>query len=302
MDASVDPKTVTKHPGVMVSVVSLTRATDRRALVAEQFAHANVDAQFFDATDGVVTPEALSAFDDFGPWGPMEMHAKACTHSHIQALRAFLSTDESYCLMLEDDVFLSEDLGAWLADMSWWPNDADVVKIERWLDDRLIVLLAPNGATHLGRCISRLRSRHSGTAGYLVSRTGAQKIVAHDNRNVPIDHNLFNGAVSPLARKLVTYQVSPALSVQGNLPPQTKGDGGAAAPMHAPKPSPWMGKQRKALLHGWHEAKVLPKYLLLWALGRVQPSKIAWQDKASISSQNTTQGTAGPIGAAGPSN
>lgn len=302
MNTAVTHKTAAKHGDVLVSVVSLERATDRRSLVAEQFAHAGIDAQFFDATDGVKTPELLSAFHDFGPWGEMEMHAKACTHSHIEALRAFLNSDQRYCLMLEDDVFLSRDLGAWLADMSWWPEDADVVKIERWLDDRMVVLLDQSGETHLGRDIKRLRSRHSGTAGYLVSRAGAQKIVTHDNRNVPIDHSLFNRAVSPLARKLTTYQVNPALSVQGNLPPQTEAPSQPDGAAKAKNPDLKWAKQRKALLHGWHEIKVLPKYLLLWALGKVKPVKIAWQDVADISFRNTTQDAGAALNASASSN
>lgn len=192
------------HPDVLISMISLQRAADRRTLIAQQFAYAGIDAQFFDATDGAKTPDLLSAFHDFGPWGEMHMHAKACTHSHIQALHAFLQTDKSHCLMLENDVFLSQDLGTWLSDMSWWPQDADVVKIERWLDDRMVVLLGAAGSSHMGRQIKPLRSRHSGTAGYLVSRDGARKIVDHDNKSVPIDHNLFNPAVSPLARRLTT--------------------------------------------------------------------------------------------------
>lgn len=302
MDAAVTYKPAAKHADVLVSVVSLARAADRRSLVAEQFAHAGIDAQFFDATDGAKTPELLSAFHDFGPWGEMEMHAKACTHSHIQALGAFLRSDAQYCLMLEDDVFLSQDLGAWLSDMSWWPQDADVVKIERWIDDRLIVLLGQSGKTHLGRQIKRLRSRHSGTAGYLVSRKGAQKIVDHDNRNVPIDHNLFNRAVSPLARKLTTYQVSPALSVQGNLPPQNAAQAASDTVARAKPAAPKWQKQRKELLRGWHEVKVLPRYLLLWALGQVKPAKITWQDASDISSHTTTQDAGAALNAPASSN
>lgn len=257
---------------VRISAVSLARAKDRRALMASEFAAAGLDAAFFDAVDARAEPSKIAAFEDRGPWGELHAHDKACSQSHRDALAAFLESDDSYCLMLEDDVYLSSELKNWIADMSWWPQDADVVKVERWIDDKLVVVMGKDETTHLGRKIKPLVSRHSGTAGYLVSRKGAEKIMSYENREFPADHFLFNISISPLARSLRSYQVTPALTVQGNTP-----DSEATNPVST-RPTQKKKDWRTSLARGWYEIKPIPRFLALLAIGRVELSKIAWQD------------------------
>ncbi|WP_158966402.1 glycosyltransferase family 25 protein [Chachezhania sediminis] len=260
---------------VYAAVVSLVRAAERRALMARELAAAGVAADFFDACDGRAQENAaaLAAMPDHGPWGAVAMHAKACTRSHLLLMEQFLARDEDYCLVLEDDAFLSPDLQLWLADMSWWPAGADIVKIERWRDDKLFVALGRDGRTHLGRTVAPLLSRHSGTAGYIVSRAGAAKIVAARRIDMPIDHLLFNVNISALARGLDRWQVSPALVVQGNEPP-------AAAAPAAPQ-QPLENKTLRELRRSWHEVKLLPKFLGLLATGRASFQKIAYAPDAT---------------------
>lgn len=200
-------------------VVHLARTPARRDLMLAELARVGVTPIAWAAVDGRDPANAarLAALPDSGPWGPMDTHAKGCLLSHLDAITAFLSGPSSHLLMLEDDVFLADDLPHWLTG-DWWPADAEVVKLERWRDDRLLVLLDRQTIRHAGRDLRRLRSRHSGAAGYLINRAGAQKLRAVVRPALPIDHLLFNPTVSTLARNLTTYQATPALVVQGNEP------------------------------------------------------------------------------------
>ncbi len=259
---------------VATAVVNLERSEDRRVLMRDQFAHSGVQAEFYPAFDARA-PEnqaELESVVDYGPWGAFYPHDKACTLSHIKALTKFLDGNEEYCLMMEDDAYLAQDLGDWVKDMSWWPGDADIVKLERWRDDRLLVLLGDKPATHLGRNIHRLHSRHCGTAGYIVSRQGAEKIVSYGLPNFPADHLLFNVNASALARDLTAYQVSPALVVQGNDPKST-----SPQPPRLRHTLP-ENKNLRELRRGLYELKVLPKFLWLLATGKAHLTKVAWQD------------------------
>ncbi|MCH2250962.1 MAG: glycosyltransferase family 25 protein [Cognatishimia sp.] len=262
---------------VRISVVSLKRATDRRALMAEEFAKAGLDYAFFDAVDARQEPERIAEYADRGPWGQLHAHDKACTQSHREALEAFVASDDTYCLMLEDDVFLASDLKDWLKDMSWWPSDADVVKLERWIDDKLVLVMGKKETEHLGRKVKPLLSRHSGCAGYLVTKESAAKLLAETGHCMPIDHLVFNTSMSPVARLLKIYQVTPALTVQGNLPSGTE-----LVPASRP---PAQKDLRKDLARAWYELKPIPRFLALLASGRAELAKVTWQDKT----QNTQQ-------------
>jgi glycosyl transferase, family 25 len=203
-----------------VRVVHLARAAERRALMEAEFARVGVTPTAWDGVDGRApeTAARLAELPDTGPWGPVDWHAKGCLLSHLDAFHAFLNGTASHLLMFEDDVHIADDMAAWLVG-SWWPSDAHLVKIERWRDDKLLIVVDRKAYHHpAGRDLRRLRSKHSGTAGYFISRSGAELVLSSSFRSVPVDHLLFNPYVSPIARQLVTYQVFPALVTQGNEP------------------------------------------------------------------------------------
>ncbi|UWQ95275.1 glycosyltransferase family 25 protein [Rhodobacteraceae bacterium M385] len=263
---------------VPIFAVNLLRANARRELMEKQAARVGVTLQFVEAIDSHSDVGALEIdrLPDFGPWGVFHRHDRACTLSHLKALECFLESGASHGMIMEDDVFLSPDLGAWLADISWWPEGADVVKLERWRDDRLLVALDKAALPVLGRTLRRMRSRHSGGAGYIVTKKAARDILKAPSPNVPIDHLLFSPNVSAIARDSITFQVTPALVVQGNEPPKDP----AALPVdRGTLPE---SKLRKDLLRGWQEVKVMPRLLALWALGRVSLEKITYIEREEL--------------------
>lgn len=290
----------TPHPpaSAHIAVVNLTRASDRRERMEAEFASAGIAGAFFPAIDAR-EPEnrvRLDQMPDRGPWGAVALHDKACTASHLALLEDFLGRDEDICLVLEDDVFLSPELSAWITDLSWWPAEADLVKLERWRDDKLLVVMGKSPAEHMGRKISRLYSRHSGTGGYMISRKGAEKVLAAARVDMPIDHLLFNVNISPTARGLNTYQVHPALLVQGNEPEapaqNTRAQTAPAKPVES--------KLAKELRRGWHEVKVLPRLLALGLTGRATAQKITYAAHVAHTECHRSAGSAQPVGRSTP--
>lgn len=162
--------------------------------------------------------EILEMCEEKGPWGGFPVQHMATTISHASAWERFLATESTHCVIFEDDVYMSSELGGWLDDLSWWPNDADIVKIERWRSENTYVLLEGSGRNHKGREIQRLLTRHMGAAGYILTREAAQSLLDARPYNMVIDHLLFNFNISPVTRKMKIYQVLPALVEQGNEP------------------------------------------------------------------------------------
>jgi glycosyl transferase family 25 len=226
-------------PQCEVRVVHLPRAVARRALMQAELDRTGISANDWSAVDGGDPANAsrMAAMPDQGPWGPMEPHAKGCLASHLDALGAFIKGPASHLLMLEDDVFLADDLALWL-EGDYWPPGANLLKLERWRDDRLKLLVDRSSQRHAGREVRRLRSRHSGGAGYIIDRKGAEIVLNARILDLPVDHLLFNPYVSKVANILQTYQVFPALITQGNEPKR------AAKP-----PSPAKPKRQKSLSH-----------------------------------------------------
>ncbi len=62
-----------------------------------------------------------------------------------------------------------------------------------------------------GFALARLRSRHTGTGGYILSRRGAQTLLAIPRFNLPVDHLLFNPNNSPAFAGLAPRQLIPAV-------------------------------------------------------------------------------------------
>jgi glycosyl transferase family 25 len=102
-----------------------------------------------------------------------------------------------------------------LAGDTWIPKDADLVKIETFfvrvrLGRRQIAL-------GNGHSLSRLVGWHAGTAGYIVSKTGAQRLLKRTRRlRAPIDSVIFNPSFIACASSTI-YQLTPALCAQSQF-------------------------------------------------------------------------------------
>lgn len=205
-----------------VEMINLARATERRDHMRAELAQARLTAAFHPAFDlrAHSREEMLEHCRAEGPWGVFNDSNMAITISHARVWERFLASDAELCLVMEDDVFIAPELGDWLDDLNWWPADADIVKLERWRARNLRILLQDVGRAHRGRALKRLLSRHVGAAGYMLTRKAAQALLAERPFALTIDNLLFNFNASPVARAMTVYQVTPALIVQGNEPPQ----------------------------------------------------------------------------------
>lgn len=205
-----------------IEMINLSRAIERRALMEDTLEKAGVTAQFHPAFDMKERPreELEEHCRTSGPWGVLHEVNMACTISHAQVWERFLASDADLCLAMEDDIFISPDLGAWLSDLSWWPDDADIVKLERWRGHKLRVLLEKKTRSHRGRTIKRILSRHVGAAGYILTRDAARQFLELRPFKLTVDNLLFNFNASPTARRMKVYQIDPALIEQGNEPRQ----------------------------------------------------------------------------------
>lgn len=137
-------------------------------------------------------------------------YERACVRSHRVAWSRFLAGGEPYCCVLEDDVFLSPDFPKFVSDTSWIPSRCDLVKIETYCEK---VMLSRTMVRAFDRKLTELRSLHQGTGAYILSRRGAERLLAETSRpGLPLDLVIFNTDIHPRRGSLL--QLIPALCVQ----------------------------------------------------------------------------------------
>lgn len=271
-----------------VYLIGLRQAAGRAELMQQELDQAGLAATRIDAVDSTAVSrgEMLQQCRAEGNWGYFQTKDMACTLSHAKAWEALLASDADVALILEDDVFLSPDTSVWLADLSWWPKDAGIVKFERWRANKLQVALGKDGFSHLGREVRPMLSRHAGGAAYVISRQAAQHLLDSRPFDITLDNLLFNFDASMPARGVKVYQVQPALAEQGNDAP---GEHAIGPARHRPTGWPLI---RQKLRRGIYELRGGFRLLPSVVLGRATLEKIRFDGRALATPQNQQTHTA----------
>ena len=245
-------------------VINLDRRPDRLERIAAHLRARDVEFIRHSACDAqsVSEEEIGKTVLENGPLGRLGLGDRACTVSHTQAWEAFLQSDASHALFLEDDIYLAQDVAQALASTDWIPSNSHAVKLEKFNEGVSRLLLAPAlGSTPTGRAIHPMRSRHVGGGAYILSRRGAELALSQRGKmRVPIDHFLFNDTVSPIRRALAASIIVPAMATQRAYDYNSD-----IAPLgKAIRPKGWRKTWRK-LKRGASEINQAPRQL--WQLG-----------------------------------
>jgi glycosyl transferase family 25 len=185
-------------------VINLDRRPDRMAEMEKRLA--GIQFSRIPAVDG---QSSVFQGTEKSP-GALTINELACIQSHIKVLHQIIDGRAPYACILEDDVRLSVDFKSFIEDSGWIPARADLVKIETmktkiWLDRK--------GCDVNGRRLHRLRSNHSGTAAYIVSRDFAARLVQRfEDPKAPADDIVFDSA--DYNQDDFMLQLIPALCIQ----------------------------------------------------------------------------------------
>lgn len=143
--------------------------------------------------------------------------SQCCALTNLDIYRQIVAEDLPAALILQDDVQLSSELAPFLSSLDWLPDGVNVVQFEKYGHKSSSRLVGPpmKKMPVSGRSLHRLHSRTAGAACYLITREGANLILAHNQRvDMPIDHFLFSPNVSPVFSELGVAIVRPALARQ----------------------------------------------------------------------------------------
>lgn len=197
-------------------VINLDRSPDRLKRLDKIFGNLNLAFTRVGAIDGVNLDEKfLCDVRKNQIWpDPLTRGEIACFLSHKKALQEVACADDAFAAIFEDDVALSKDAAYFLANDSWIPESAEIVKIEThgkkvWLGKSRQL---PNGYS-----VAPLKSRHIMAAGYIVSKKAAQKLsTMMEKITFPFDHFLFNPKCRVFGQFQI-WQLDPAIVKQVGL-------------------------------------------------------------------------------------
>lgn len=194
-----------------IYVINLDRHAQRWARMENLLQ--SMDYERIPAVEGANLQGPLSRLRLPKKFEDMTRFERGCVRSHAAAWERLLAGEDSHACILEDDAVLSPDFAEFITDSSWIPKSCDVVKIET--STKTVAVAKRNSSCH-DRHLARLYSEHLGSAGYIVSRAGAQKLRVHAARPTrPLDHLLFD--IPSVVKNLRVLQLDPALCIQLEL-------------------------------------------------------------------------------------
>jgi len=254
-------------------VINLARRTDRWASISRQLDDLGLSYQRLEAVDAeTVSDDVLARY-----WPPhvkirdtVTRGAKCCFISHRKSWEALLESDESWAAVLEDDARLHPDAALLLSDDRWLPESAALVKIEvNYLRQSRRILIGKSSSVGHDYAVAALLSKHMGTGGYLVSRRGAELLLAATLEPVSdIDGILFNPNISPVFAKLRPMQLCPAVvaqSTETGLSDLLKWRNEARA-----QKKRGLGRRLRGLQRSFEEIRNIPKAAIQLGLRRAQ--------------------------------
>lgn len=203
-------------------VISLKKSSQRRTHIEDQFGKQGVKFDFFDA----LTPEpairlANKMFLNIenGILGGREL---ACFMSHVAIWQKVVDENIPYVAIFEDDVYLGENATYFLNTSDWIHEDWHIIKIEAfakklWLSQQQFHIQGSD------RCLRYLIGDNLGTAGYILSLTGAKTYLDYVSKNplTPLDEMMFYKFNRKNKKKVL--QMFPSLCIQEmNLYPESQ--------------------------------------------------------------------------------
>lgn len=194
-------------------VINLDRSTDRLAHMSSAFDAMGLPFERVPAVDGRLARSGKSA----GGGDGLTDAELGCLLSHMACWNLAAASADRWTAIFEDDVHFSADAAAFLAAAAWIPDDADLIKLETFLEATLLGIRGkPAGAGHRVR---PLRGNHLGSAGYIVSREAAARLLASPQMSrLHADRALFDFSRHPdFLQTAVIYQLDPAICVQDDV-------------------------------------------------------------------------------------
>ncbi|MDR3376509.1 MAG: glycosyltransferase family 25 protein [Ancalomicrobiaceae bacterium] len=196
-----------------IFVINLDVQPERHSYMMAAFGALDLDFVHVCAVDGSrLSPQQLRTYSISNSgyrWATGEI---GCLLSHASVWQRMVDENIPLAAIFEDDVRIARQLPELLAHLDVLPAGMHALKLETLgtavdIDEEPACVIDPIK-------ICRLRSKHLGSAGYLVTLEGAKAFLGVTRApRRPVDHHMFDPLLAGHSH-LAIYQAMPALIVQ----------------------------------------------------------------------------------------
>jgi glycosyl transferase, family 25 len=200
-------------------VINVEHSRERMAHMTSVLSILDIAFERFDAIYGArIDEHPLARIVGQNGYRPLGLGEVGCLLSHIEVWRLVAAGSDEFAAIFEDDVFLDSRLPLLLQGPQLFPPGADVVKLDTHSRPTYLAHREYPGPESLR--FRRLRSRHYGSAAYILSRSAARRLLERPALfNTPVDAALFEPQHT-IGRSLKVFQVFPAVAIQAMLTPE----------------------------------------------------------------------------------
>jgi len=198
-----------------IFVVSLKNALERRKHINKQFMTQQIEFQYFDAIEPHQIEEALKNTGIELKNCSLTKGEIGCLLSHISLWKKIIDNNLPYMAIFEDDIYLGENVKAFLTDASWIDKHSDLIKLEEFTPRVVLGEKVKEFETEPYRALFDLKSKNLGTAGYILSLHGAKQLISYIqslDKLIALDHLMFENCIQN--KVLSVRQMKPALCIQ----------------------------------------------------------------------------------------
>lgn len=199
-----------------IFVISLENAKSRQDHIKQEFSKEKIPFSFFKA----VTPKDINNVSErLGidvSNADLTDGEKACFLSQASLWQKVIDENLDYICIFEDDIYLGKNINQFLLDISCYPKDFDIIKLESF--DNPILVDSTFKKQILSRNIYKLASGNLGAAGYILSRNCAIKLMCYlqnSNEIEAVDYFLFETLI--YNKNFNIYHIEPSICKQDFL-------------------------------------------------------------------------------------
>ena len=209
---------------MLTLVINLNRSHERLQKISARLNELNIDFERVEAFDGLnLSDEEYKALT-FPYNHPCRVRFTreltkgevGCFISHRKCWQKLVESNENYAVILEDDLYISDEAIQFLENLNWLPKEIGLIRLSSFYsaNNRLYVKEKSVLTTQKDYSVAKTLRYAIGTQCYIISKEYAQRAIEMSEKfECPVDEFLFN-RLFEFANICESWQLIPSVICQ----------------------------------------------------------------------------------------